>query len=203
MKRMTLTGTLVAACILTAGCGQDRNRLFNGNSLEGWTCEPAGQVSHWKVLDGAILSGENADEKPSILWTTASYRDFELELEYLALTDDYDSGVFLRGESHQVQIGISRSLQKDMTGCIYAPDDGQGAYPGSTDKVAEFHHPGEWNHLKVIVQGKRVQTFLNGELFVDYEGSTMQESGPLGLQLHGGVHMGIHFRNIILREIAE
>jgi hypothetical protein len=94
-------------------------------------------------------------------------------------------------------------LQKDMTGCIYAPKDGQGDYPGQTDKVAEFHRVGEWNHLKIIVEGNRILTFLNGEPFVDYVGATMDDSGPIGLQLHGGVHMVIRFRDIILREINE
>jgi arylsulfatase A len=203
MKMITCACIVLCSLILLTGCKSDSTKLFNGNNLDGWKCEPADQISHWKVPEGGILAGENTDEKPSILWTTNEYGDFEVELDYLALTDDYDSGVFLRGESHQVQIGISRSLQMDMTGCIYAPKDGQGAYPGATAKVADFHRPGEWNHLKIIVKGKNIQTFLNDEPFVDYEGSTMQESGPIGLQLHGGVHMSIQFRDIVLREIAE
>ncbi len=45
------------------------------------------------------------------------------------LTDDYDTGVFPGGKGTQVQIRISRSLQRDMTGGIYAPNDNEGAYP--------------------------------------------------------------------------
>jgi len=203
MKSITRTIAAIVAIILAAGCSQDSTKLFNGKNLEGWHCEPPEMVSHWTVLEGGILAGENTDEKASILWTTGDFGDFELELDYLALTDDFDSGVFIRGESHQVQIGISRSLQKDMTGCIYAPKDGQGAYPGQTDKVPEFHRGGEWNHLKIIVDGKRIQTFLNGEPFVDYEGITIDETGPIGLQLHGNVHMSIRFRDIILRDMDQ
>ena len=117
---------------------------------------------------------ERAKIRKSVL--TADMHLKQLELEYQTLTDDYDTGVFPRGNGHQVQIGISRSLQRDMTACIYAPKDDKGAYPGQTDKVAEFHKVGEWNHLKVIVTGKRIQTILNGEPFVDYEGITINES---------------------------
>jgi len=124
-----------------------------------------------------------------------------VELEYRALTDDYDSGIFIRGLTHQVQIGISRSLQKDMTACIYAPDDNLGSYPGQTGKVAEIHRAGEWNHLKVIVTGKEIRTFLNGEPMVDYTGVVLGSQGPIGLQLHGGVHMAVKFRNIKVREL--
>jgi hypothetical protein len=38
---------------------------------------------------------------------------------------------------------------------------------------------------------------------VEYEGATLTDHGPIGLQLHGNVHMGIQFRDIILREITE
>ena len=133
------------------------------------------------------------------VWTKSDFKDFELELDYRTLTKDYDTGVFTRAASHQVQIGISRSLKKDMTGCIYAPKDKQGSYPGKTDKVKKYHKVGEWNRLKIVVTGKQIQTYLNGESFVDYETKTMPEKGPIGLQLHGGVHMKVEFRNIKLK----
>jgi hypothetical protein len=185
---------------ITVPCCQNATvRLFDGKSLEGWICEPASASDHWFVENG-MLVGENLDQQASILWTTGEYGNFELELEYMTPSGDYDSGVFIRGESHQVQIGISRSLQKDMTACIYAPVDGRGSYPAQSDKVADFHHPGEWNQLKIMVTGSRIRTFLNGEPFVDYQALQMPGEGPIGLQLHGGVHMIMKFRNIRLRE---
>ena len=197
LLRFTVTVIIV---MMVSSCGTGQKKLFDGKSLEGWECKPPELASHWKVKEGKILHGENPDEKGSILWTTDEYTDYELELDYQALTDDYDSGVFPRGEGTQVQIGISRSLQRDMTACIYAPKDDQGAYPGQTDKVSEFHRPGEWNHLRIIVTGQRIQTFLNGEPFVDYESVTMNEKGPVGLQLHPNVHMAMQFRNITIKE---
>ena len=190
---------IVLALGFLQACHDKEIKLFDGKTLDGWECGPAEVSGHWRVEDG-LLVGENQDQLASILWTTRSFGDFELELDYMTPSKDYDSGVFLRGESHQVQIGISRSLQKDMTGCIYAPIDEQGSYPAQTDKIEEHHHVGEWNHLRIKVIGNRIQTFLNGEPFVDYEAVRMPEEGPLGLQLHGGVHMVIKFRNILLRE---
>jgi hypothetical protein len=188
--------------LLVSGCAAGYQELFDGKTLEGWICDPPEQISDWKAEDGMII-GENPGMGASILWTGQTFTDFVVELEYQALTGDYDSGLFLRGESHQVQIGISRSLEKDMTGCIYAPADERGSYPGQTDKVAQFHKTGEWNRLKVIVQGKRIRTLLNGEPFVDYEAVNIPEEGPVGIQLHGGVHMKVKFRNIRLKELSE
>jgi len=201
MKKLAKTGMLLAAVVLLSAFGNSGKKLFDGKTLKGWECDPAELLSHWSVKKGKILYGENADEKGSMLWTTDEYTDYELELEYQTLTEDYDTGVFPRGNGHQVQIGISRSLQRDMTACIYAPKDEKGAYPGQTDKVAEFHKVGEWNHLKIIVRGKRIQTILNGEPFVDYEGITINGKGPIGLQLHGGVHMAVQFKNIRIKEL--
>ena len=154
----------------------------------------------WKAVDGELV-GENPGEQASIIWTSRQFRDFEIELEYITLSDDYDTGLFIRGTTHQVQIGISRSLQKDMTACIYAPKDELGSYPGQTDKVTAFHKVGEWNHLKVIARGKQIQTFLNGEPMVDYTGKVLVDEGPIGLQLHGGVHMSVKFKNIKVQEL--
>lgn len=185
--------------ILLSACDSSIS-LFDGESLEGWECDPVEQLSDWKAVDGELV-GENPSENASIIWTTSTYGDFEVECEYITLVDDYDTGLFIRGTTHQVQIGISRSLQKDMTACIYAPKDEQGSYPGQTDKVEAFHKVGEWNHLKVLVTGKRIQTFLNGEAMVDYTGVVLDDEGPIGLQLHGGVHMAVKFRNIRVKEL--
>ena len=200
MSSFPCVSVAMVALFLATGCTGGSVNLFDGKSLEGWSCDPVESASHWSVVQGELM-GENEDMEPSILWTDASYSDFELDLDYIALTKDFDSGVFIRGESHQVQIGISRSLQKDMTGCIYAPVDEQGSYPGQTDKVEAFHQTAEWNPLKVIVSGRQIRTLLNGEPFVDYQAVHIPDEGPLGLQLHGGVHMGIKFRNIRLKPV--
>ena len=201
MKKYVKLSMVLAVLIITAGCNSGGKKIFNGKNLEGWEVQPEDRASQWMVKEGKILYGENPDESGSMLWTTRNYRDFDLELEFKTLTDDYDTGVFPRGEGPQVQIGISGSLQRDMTACIYAPDDGKGGYPGQTDKVEEFNKVGEWNHLRVILEGNRIRTFLNGEDFVDYEIVKINDEGPIGLQLHPGRNMAIEFRNIRLKEL--
>jgi hypothetical protein len=199
MRKLHKLATVLAIGLMLVGCDSSIS-LFDGKSLEGWVCDPLEQAGDWKAVDGELL-GENSGEQASIIWTKQKFRDFEVELDYITLTDDYDSGIFIRGLTHQVQIGISRSLQKDMTACIYAPKDEQGSYPGQTDKVTAIHKMGEWNHLKVIVTGLRIQTLLNDEPMVDYTGVVLEDEGPIGLQLHGGVHMSMKFRNIKVREL--
>jgi len=199
MRKFYKLATVLAIAIMLAGCDSSIS-LFDGKSLEGWECDPLEQAGDWKAVDGELL-GENSGEQASIIWTRQNFRDFEVEMDYITLTDDYDTGIFIRGLTHQVQIGISRSLQKDMTACIYAPKDEKGSYPGQTEKVADIHKVGDWNHLKVIVSGKRIQTILNDEPMVDYTGIALVDEGPIGLQLHGGVHMSVKFKSIKVREL--
>lgn len=60
------------------------------------------------------------------------------------------------------------------------------------------HDLGKWNKLQIIVTGKRIQTFLNGEPFVNYTAVKFPAKGKIGLQLHQGVHQKMLFRNFHL-----
>ncbi|MCD0461207.1 3-keto-disaccharide hydrolase [Roseiconus lacunae] len=197
----TTLATTLAVTLLSTVTSAEEVPIFDGKSINNWNVKPTENTDgHWKVEDGVIIA-ENINEKGSVLWTDREFTNYELELEYQTPSDYYDTGVMLRGDGHQVQIGISGSLKKDMTGCIYAPKDKRGSYPAQTDKIAKVHHVGQWNHLRIVLKDKRIQTFLNGEAFVDYTGIAINDKGPIGLQLHAGHHMLIRFRNLKLKEL--
>lgn len=177
--------------------------LFDGETLDGWQVRPdnVGKKQWW--VEGGTIVTENRGGKGSNLWTKLDYRDYEMTVDFKTFSEYYDTGVFLRGNGHQVQIGISGSLQKDMTACLYAPQDKRGSYPGQTDKVGKVNRVGEWNQLRIVLTGKRIQTFLNGQPMIDYESVAIKDQGPIGLQLHGGHKMKIAFRNIKVRELND
>lgn len=175
--------------------------MFDGKSLDGWEVRPDKDTSdHWSVKDGVVVA-ENVNKKGSNLWTKKEYTDYEIQLDYQTSSEYYDTGVMLRGDGHQVQLGISGSLKKDMSACVYAPKDKRGSYPGQSEKGTEVLKPGQWNHLRVVLTGKRIQTFLNGEPCVDYTGVAISDKGPIGLQLHANHHMKIQFKNVTVKEL--
>ena len=177
--------------------------LIPDEGLEGW--DTKNKETYWKLEDGKIV-GENTDKRGSDLWSDQEFGDYEIIVEYQNQSpgDHYDSGVYLRGGSHQVQIGISGSLRVDLTGCIYCPKDGNGKYPQMPkDKVKEAHKLGEWNNLRVVTKGKNIKTYLNGELINDYDGVKYPEKGKIGLQLHANVHMKIAFKTVMVKEIES
>lgn len=164
--------------------------LFNGRSLEGWKVQGA---EYWSVREG-VLTGESDDQKQnSILWTEKSYDDFVLELEF-RFHGHVDSGVFLRQENDQIQIGISGSLKRDMTCSPYIAN--KRGYPVEAKEVASLLKEGEWNAMKIEARGNHYIVSLGGQEVMRYESSSAVESGPIGLQVHPGLKMKIEFRHV-------
>lgn len=163
--------------------------IFNGTDLAGWKVvgEPC-----WTVVDGAIVGQNNADKKGSMLYTEALYGDAVIEGE-VRFMGEIDSGIMLRKPELQVQIGVSRSLKKDMTCSFYT-----GSYPeeARAPKAAELLKPGEWNRIRVEAKGDTFTVWLNGEHVSRYTSDKYREAGPIGLQIHDGLVMKVEFRDL-------
>lgn len=175
--------------------GAEPEKIFDGSGLEGWRLQGA---AYWSAADG-ILTGQS-DEKlsNSILWTEKSYQDFAVELEF-RVSGDIDSGVFLRHENEQIQIGTSRSLKRDMTGSPYIGS--RRGYPQEAVGVKDLLKSGEWNRMRIVAKGKTYTVSLNGSQVVEFISETAKESGPVGLQVHPGVRMKIEFRELTVEPL--
>jgi hypothetical protein len=191
MKHHLLLASL-AFCGLAAA---EPEKIFNGSGLDGWKVQGA---DYWRAADG-ILTGQSDDKKQnSVLWTEKSYKDFAIELEF-RFSGDVDSGIFLRHENEQIQIGTSRSLKRDMTASPYIGS--KRGYPQEAAGVKELLKEGEWNQMKIVAKGKTYTVTLNGKQVIEYVSDTAKESGPLGLQVHPGVKMKVEFKNVMVEPL--
>ncbi|QJE97622.1 3-keto-disaccharide hydrolase [Luteolibacter luteus] len=188
--RLLLASLLLSGISLAAP-----EKLFDGKTLTGWKLKGS---DYWTAADG-ILKGESDDKKQSsILWTEKSYKDFTMEFEF-RFSGDIDSGVFLRNENEQIQIGTSRSLKRDMTGSPYIGN--KGKYPQEAEGVKDLLKTGEWNKMKIVAKGNTYTVTLNGKQVIEYVSDTAKsEPGPLGLQIHPGVKMKIEFKDLAVEE---
>ena len=60
--------------------------------------------------------------------------------------------------------------------------------------------PFGWNELEVIAKGNHLTTRLNGRPMVDFEDPAPRfHDGVIGLQLHSGGGVKIHFKDIHIR----
>jgi len=75
---------------------------------------------------------------------------------------------------------------------------------GNSDTLRTQIKDGDWNECHLIIQGNRLQHFINGVLMsevIDNDTINRKSSGLLGLQAHRGPPMKVEFRNILLKEL--
>lgn len=194
MKKLLLSAAIIMAMHASAETPRLK-KIFNGKNLKGWVA-PANN-SWWLAGKGILLVKSGPDKKGSILWTEKRYKNFVVEADFLMGEGVVDSGIFLRGENDQIQIGISGSLKRDLTASPYIP---KLRYPVEAN-VKDILKPTEWNTMRVQVIGKTYTVWLNGKEVMTYTSADIPSEGPIGLQLHPGNEMTIRYRNIKAVEI--
>lgn len=171
-------------------------KAFNGKNFKGWVV-PENNI-WWSANKGILKAQSGPNKKGSILWTEKDYENFIIEVDFLFGEGTVDSGIFLRTEKQQIQIGISGSLKRDMTGSPYIPGKG---YPVEAKDMDKILKPKEWNTIKVSAIGNIYKVWMNGIEVLNYESSDALKSGPIGLQLHPNKNMQISFRNIRIADL--
>ena len=170
--------------------------IFTGYDLSGWVVP---QDNIWfKAEDGVLKVKNGPEQKAATLWTEEAFDNFVMEFEFKMGDGTVDSGIFMRTEKEQIQIGISGSLKRDMTASPYIAGKG---YPVEATGVADLLSEKGWNEMTLIAKGKHYTVWLNGAPVMTYHSESATETGPVGIQLHGNREMEIEFRNISLSRL--
>ena len=160
-----------AANMLTAAEKAEGWRLlFDGQTLNGWrafdsTAPPAG----WKAIDGALVcEGGGSD-----IMTVDQFGDFELRLDW-KISKNGNSGIMFR-----VTQDAARTYE---TGPEMQVLDNAGHKDGGNSMTAAgsnyaLHAPlrdvtrpvGEWNEVRLVVNGPHVEHWMNGVKLLEYE----------------------------------
>ena len=197
----TAVALLVIACLgLTVASAADvpptasLPPIFNGTDLTGWKA-PA--EPYWTVVDGVIVGQSDEQKKGSMLYTEKAYGDVILEGE-VRFEGEIDSGFMVRKPELQLQIGVSRSLKRDMTCSFYV-----GNYPeeAQAKRAGELLKPGDWNRIRIRAEGDTFTVWLNGEPVSQYTSPKYTDPAPIGLQIHGGLSMKVEFRDLRALEL--
>lgn len=190
-----LAAVLAIAVPATRGA-DELPSIFNGRDLAGWKVPDPNPF--WKAADGVLVGENNPELKGSMLFTGADYGDVVFETE-ARWTGEIDSGVMMRKPAVQVQIGVSRSLKRDMTCSFYV-----GKYPeeAQAKEAGRLLKPGDWNRIRVEARGTTFTVWLNGEKVSQFSDPKYAAPGPIGLQIHGGLKMKIEFRNVRAKPLA-
>ncbi len=187
--------TIVIIFCFTESHSQKLINIFNGKNLDGWHLSQ--QDGSWEASKGILNVKSGEAKKGAILWTDKSYKDFVVQVDYKNGDGIIDSGVFLRSDIDQIQIGISGSLKRDLTASPYIPGK---KYPKEA-KIDGIVKPTDWNTMKIKVVGNTYTVWLNEKEVMNYTSENMPMEGPIGLQLHPGNTMSIQFKNIRVGEL--
>ncbi|RFC47161.1 MAG: protein of unknown function DUF1080 [Verrucomicrobia bacterium] len=187
---------LLAALAVTRADEVKLQPIFNGTDLSGWKVPDGNAEKGWyKAAAGVLKLQSDPTLKGSILWTEKSYRNFVIAFDFKFGAGIVDSGIHIRNND-QIQIGISGSLKRDMTGSPYV-----GKYPVEAKGVAALLKQNDWNSMKIEARGLRYQVWLNGQQVLDYTSETGIPEGPIGIQLHGNKEMAIDYRDLKAAEL--
>jgi Domain of Unknown Function (DUF1080) len=171
-------------------------KIFTGRNLKGWKTPE--NPACWTVSKGILFVKSSPEKKGYNLWTEKTYTNFIFQTDFLMGDGTVDSGIFLRGENDQIQIGISGSLKRDMTGSPYIP---KLRYPVEATKVKDILKLKDWNTLKIKLVDKTYTVWLNGVEVMTYTSAEIPASGPIGIQLHPGNEMSISYRKMVLAKL--
>ena len=197
---MKLIFSFIAFSILlilqsTADDGELKS-IFNGKDLTGWDV-PDNNI--WFMVKDGVLKLENGPQKKGqTLWSSDEYENFEMEFDFKMGKGTVDSGVYVRNSREQIQIGISGSLKRDMTGSPYISGKG---YPVEAKGVKELLKLDDWNTMKICAEGKKYTVWLGGQKIMTYESDSAIKKGKIGIQLHGNRVMSIEYRNLKARSL--
>jgi hypothetical protein len=192
--------------------------LFDGQTMAGWRgYRMEGIPDGWAVVDGNLTRVASGGD----IITEEQFDNFELALEWNVSLGG-NSGIFFRATeaadriyetAPEMQV-LDDSAHADGANRLTAAGANYGLYAAPEGVVKPA---GEWNAVRIVVNGPHVEYWLNGEQvvvyelwspdwearvasskFVEWPGYGRTTRGYIGLQDHGD---WVAYRNIMIREL--
>ncbi|MEH0933103.1 ThuA domain-containing protein [Micromonospora sp. CPCC 205558] len=174
--------------------------LFNG-STAGWSQAGPGSFTN---SDATLTSVGGM----GLYWYNAKqFTNYSLKLDWKLAGDD-NSGIFIGfppssdpwsavDNGYEIQIDATDATDR-TTGAVYTFKSADIAA-----RDAALNAPGEWNTYELLVEGERLQIFLNGVKINDFTNTDPVRSlaGHIGIQNHG-TGDDAFFRNIRIKELG-
>jgi hypothetical protein len=179
--------------------------LFNGKDLTGWELFGSMRVSVDK--DGNLVTENGEDLKYGYLGTREYYKDFDLTVEFKQMSNG-NSGLFFHsfvegGYENNIVNGWQCEVapKGNDTGGVYE-SYGRGWLKQIPDEKESILKEGEWNTLRLRVEGNKVQTWLNGEDMMELDDELIgSKTGRIMLQIHDGNNIKVLWRNFNLTKL--
>ncbi len=188
---------VVLALMAISGISQEVS-LFNGKDLSGWTVYG---TEKWYVEDGLLVSESGPDKQYGYLATDKHYDDFELTLEFKQEANG-NSGVFVRSTVDGTKVNgwqVEVAPPGHDTGGVYE-SYGRGWLIKPDPEKDKVLKDGEWNTMKIRLDGNMLTSWLNGtEMVTIMDEKIGAGKGSIALQIHDGGGIKVKWRNIKIK----
>lgn len=194
---------LFIVILLTSTVGvlaQKKQSLFHGKDLSGWKIYG---TEKWYVEKGTLVCESGPDKQYGYLATDNEYKDFELTLEFKQESNG-NSGVFFHSQIEGTKISGWQAEVAPLnlhSGGIYE-SYGRGWLIQPEKEKENALKEGQWNKMKIVVNGNTVTTWLNGIQMITLTDEKIgSRSGKIALQIHDGGGVKVRWRKLVLKAL--
>lgn len=214
---------LAALATITPASADQEVELFNGKDFTGWT--KRGGAATYRIEDGVIIGRSAPNTSNTFMTTDKEYGDFILELDFkIDNKDNFNSGIQIRSHSrpekvkgedqervYGYQVEIDTQEDRPWTAGLYFEGGSKERKAGwlndlkANEAAQKARKLGDWNHVKIVAKGRRIQTWINGVPaadFTDNDEKAFVPKGIIALQVHavGGKRdpLEVRWKNIKL-----
>ncbi|WP_229367659.1 3-keto-disaccharide hydrolase [Telluribacter humicola] len=197
---LLLAGTISVVAGTTDGPGKKRVKLFNGKNLSGWKVIG---TEKWYVDNGELVCESGPDKGYGYLATDKPYKNFDMTAQFKQESEG-NSGIFFRSNFEGTKVSgwqVEVAPPNHDTGGIYESYGREWLVkiPEEKEDILKY---GEWNTMRIRVEGDHVQTWLNGQPMVDLTDEKIgRGEGSIALQIHDGGGIKVRWKNLVLEEL--
>lgn len=197
---MKHTITFILLSLAAVSINAQKATLFNGIDLSGWNVHG---TELWYVEDGLLVCESGPEEKYGYLSTEKYYDDFILTLEFKQEANG-NSGVFFRSTLEGTKISgwqVEVAPPGKNSGGIYE-SYGRGWLIKPKPEKDKALKMGDWNKMKIKVEGDKVITWINGTRMISLTDQKLGDGkGSIALQIHSGGGIKVKWRNLKVRPL--
>tara|TARA_B100000963_G_scaffold49866_1_gene38056 strand:+ start:1571 stop:2206 length:636 start_codon:yes stop_codon:yes gene_type:complete len=199
-SKMKHTITFILLYLAAVSINAQKATLFNGIDLSGWNVHG---TELWYVENGLLVCESGPEEKYGYLSTEKYYDDFILTLEFKQEANG-NSGVFFRSTLEGTKISgwqVEVAPPGKNSGGIYE-SYGRGWLIKPKPEKDKALKMGDWNKMKIKVEGDKVITWINGTRMISLTDQKLGDGkGSIALQIHSGGGIKVKWRNLKVRRL--
>ncbi|MFK7811636.1 MAG: DUF1080 domain-containing protein [Maribacter sp.] len=178
----------------------NQKSLFNGENLDGWTIYG---TEKWYVEDGLLVCESGPDKAYGYLGTNEQYKNFELSVDFKQEANG-NSGIFIRSTVDGTKVSgwqVEVAPPGNDSGGVYE-SYGRGWLIKPEPEKDKALKMGEWNTMKIRVDGDTITSWLNGTQMITLTDEKIGSGeGSVALQIHDGGGIKVRWRNLLITEL--